>query len=339
MISPISADAFTYYKFKLEGSFYDKNGKLINKIKLIPKRKNDRVFNGFLYIVEDDWALYGADVSVTGAQVNIPIVDALHLKQNYNYSVENDAWVLISQSIDFKVDAFGFKFDGRFSAAYSAYNFSPKFDENTFSNEVLSFEQNATIKDTVTVKLRKKKLDSLTLKPSSSGIIHFRDTFFLSTNNPIFKIDTSKISIFTKDTINVSFESIIDEKENKLSIIFDKKPIELYNISFLPEAISDVYDFKNDSLKYRIRTNEIEDYVSQHPDVRECGVIGVNDSNRGESIRLFIVKEKKSLREIEVIDFCRKGLAIYKIPKKVIFIDEIPKNNVGKILRRKLREI
>ena len=100
----------------------------------------------------------------------------------------------------------------------------------------------------------------MTLKPSSSGIIHFRDTFFLSTNNPIFKIDTSKISIFTKDTINVSFESIIDEKENKLSIIFDKKPIELYNISFLPEAISDVYDFKNDSLKYRIRTNEIEDY-------------------------------------------------------------------------------
>ena len=149
LISPVSINAFNYYKFKLEGSFYDNNGKLINKIKLIPKRKNDRVFNGFLYIVEDDWALYGADVSVTGAQVNIPIVDVLHLKQNYNYSVENDAWVLISQSIDFKVDAFGFKFDGRFSAAYSAYNFSPNFSKNTFSNEVLSFEQNATKKDTV----------------------------------------------------------------------------------------------------------------------------------------------------------------------------------------------
>ncbi|MDB9732655.1 DUF5686 and carboxypeptidase regulatory-like domain-containing protein [Polaribacter sp.] len=149
LISPVSINAFNYYKFKLEGSFYDNNGKLINKIKLISKRKNDRVFSGFLYIVEDDWALYGADVSVTGAQVNIPIVDVLHLKQNYNYSVENDVWVLISQSIDFKVDAFGFKFDGRFSAAYSAYNFSPNFSENTFSNEVLSFEQNATKKDTV----------------------------------------------------------------------------------------------------------------------------------------------------------------------------------------------
>ena len=149
LISPISTNAFSYYKFKLEGSFYDKNGKLINKIKLLPKRKNDRVFNGFIYIVEDDWALYGADVSVTGAQVNIPVVDVLHLKQNYNYSVENDAWVLISQSIDFRVNVFGFKFDGRFSAAYSEYNFSPKFSENTFSNEVLSFEQNATKKDTV----------------------------------------------------------------------------------------------------------------------------------------------------------------------------------------------
>jgi long-chain acyl-CoA synthetase len=103
-----------------------------------------------------------------------------------------------------------------------------------------------------------------------------------------------------------------------------------------------IVDRKKDmiiSSGFNVYPNEIEDYVAQHPDVRECGVIGVNDSNRGESIRLFIVKEKKSLREIEVIDFCKKGLAIYKIPKKVIFIDEIPKNNVGKILRRKLREI
>ena len=72
LVSPISSNAFSYYKFKLEGTFYDENRKLINKIKLIPKRKNGRVFNGSLYIVEDDWALYGADVSVTGAQVNIP---------------------------------------------------------------------------------------------------------------------------------------------------------------------------------------------------------------------------------------------------------------------------
>ncbi|MEO9571079.1 MAG: DUF5686 and carboxypeptidase regulatory-like domain-containing protein [Polaribacter sp.] len=149
LVSPISTNAFSYYKYKLEGTFYDKNGKLINKIKLIPKRKNDRVFNGSIYVVEDDWAIYGADVSVTGAQVNIPVVDVLYLKQGFNYSEIIDAWVLISQSIDFKVNAFGFKFDGRFSSAYSKYDFSPNYTEKTFTNEVLTFEEKATEKDTV----------------------------------------------------------------------------------------------------------------------------------------------------------------------------------------------
>lgn len=149
LISPISTNAFAYYTYKLEGTFYDKNGKLINKINVIPKRKNDAVFSGFLYIVEDDWAIYGADVTVTGAQVNIPVVDFLTLKQNYNYSEENNAWVLISQSIDFKVNVFGFKFDGRFSSAYSKYNFKPNFSKNTFTNEVLTFEKEATKKDSV----------------------------------------------------------------------------------------------------------------------------------------------------------------------------------------------
>ncbi len=149
LVSPISTNAFSYYRFKLVGTFYDKNGKLINKIQLIPKRKNDRVFDGFLYIVEDDWALYGADVSVTGAQVNLPMVDVLKLKQNYNFSEKQNAWVLISQTIGFKVNFFGFKFDGKFSSAYSNYNFSPTFLESTFTNEVLTFEEKATEKDTV----------------------------------------------------------------------------------------------------------------------------------------------------------------------------------------------
>lgn len=172
LISPISTNAFSYYNYKLEGTFYDKNGKLINKIKLMPKRKNDRVFNGAIYIVEDDWALYGADVTVTGAQINIPVVDILQLKQNYNYSESNDAWVLISQSIDFKVNFFGFKFDGRFSSAYSNYNFTPNFQESTFTNEVLTFEKEATEKDSVywnnlrPVPLTKEEVKDYVLKDS-----------------------------------------------------------------------------------------------------------------------------------------------------------------------------
>lgn len=149
LVSPISTNAFSYYTYKLIGTFYEKSGKLISKIKVMPKRENDRVFVGDIYIVEDDWTVYGVDFTVTGIQVNIPAVDKLYLKQNYNYSTSNDAWVLISQTIDVKVDFFGFKFDGRFSSAYSEYNFNPNFDDSTFTNEVLSFEKKATEKDSV----------------------------------------------------------------------------------------------------------------------------------------------------------------------------------------------
>lgn len=149
LVSPISTNAFSYYNYKLVGIFYDKNGKLINKIQLIPKRKNDRVFSGSIYIVEDDWAVYGCDLVTTGAQVNIPIVNELKLKQGYNYSEEIKGWVLISQTIDFDISIFGFKPNGKFSYAYSDYNFKPNFTDKTFTNEVLSFEENATKKDTV----------------------------------------------------------------------------------------------------------------------------------------------------------------------------------------------
>lgn len=172
LISPISGNAFSYYRYKLVGTFYDKNGKLINKIKLLPKRTNDRVFEGHIYIVENDWAIYGADLITTGAQVNIPIVNTLKLKQGYNYADEIDAWVLISQSIDFDISIFGFKPSGKFSYVYSDYNFNPTFTENTFTNEVLSFEENATKKDSVfwntlrPVPLTKEEVSDYKLKDS-----------------------------------------------------------------------------------------------------------------------------------------------------------------------------
>ena len=103
-----------------------------------------------------------------------------------------------------------------------------------------------------------------------------------------------------------------------------------------------IVDRKKDmiiSSGFNVYPNEIEEYVSQHPYVTECGVIGIDDSNRGESIHLFIVRSSDTLREIDIIEFCKDSLTIYKVPKRVHFINEITKNNVGKILRRKLREL
>ena len=103
-----------------------------------------------------------------------------------------------------------------------------------------------------------------------------------------------------------------------------------------------IVDRKKDmiiSSGYNVFPNEIEDYLSTHPDIHEAGIIGVPDKNRGEYIKAFIVTKDKNLVASDVISFCKKGLTEYKVPKEVIFIEELPKTNVGKILRRELRKI
>ncbi len=114
--------------------------------------------------------------------------------------------------------------------------------------------------DTVTVRLRKNKIDSLQISVSTKNTLHLRDTFFVNTNNPITKIDTSKISLFDKDTIAVNFKTISSKKENKIAILFDIKPQQKYRILALPEAFTDIFNVKNDTLKYSLTTKEIEDY-------------------------------------------------------------------------------
>ena len=103
-----------------------------------------------------------------------------------------------------------------------------------------------------------------------------------------------------------------------------------------------IVDRKKDmiiSSGYNVFPNEIEDFLSTHPDILEAGIIGVPDKNRGEHIKAFIVKKNKNLSETDVIMFCKEGLTDYKVPKKIIFIDDLPKTNVGKILRRELRNL
>lgn len=119
---------------------------------------------------------------------------------------------------------------------------------------------NDSFLDTVTVQFRKKKLDSLNIKPSTSGTLHFRDTFFIKSNNPIIKIDTSKIVFINKDTLKVKYSNFISEKENKIGFLFDKVQKEKYTIKALPGSFTDIYNTKNDSLNYNFNTVELEDY-------------------------------------------------------------------------------
>ncbi len=146
IVSPIASNALGYYRYQLDGVFYEGN-KLINKITVIPKRPNDRVWKGTIYIVEDDWQLYGVELATDGKSIQIPFVKDLVFKQNFTFDATENAWVKISQTIDFSFGFFGFNGDGRFIAVYSNYDFQPQFTDKTFSNEVLYFEPEANKKD------------------------------------------------------------------------------------------------------------------------------------------------------------------------------------------------
>ena len=89
---------------------------------------------------------------------------------------------------------------------------------------------------------------------------------------------------------------------------------------------------------FNVYPNEVEDVAASHPKVLEAACIGVSSPKTGEALKLFIVKKDESLTAEELIAFCRTELTAYKVPKDIEFRDDLPKSNVGKILRRELRK-
>jgi long-chain acyl-CoA synthetase len=88
---------------------------------------------------------------------------------------------------------------------------------------------------------------------------------------------------------------------------------------------------------FNVYPSEVEEVVAALPGVLECGVVGVSDENAGEVVKVFIVKKNDQLTEEEVHQHCKQQLTNYKRPKYIEFRSELPKNSVGKILRRELR--
>ena len=89
---------------------------------------------------------------------------------------------------------------------------------------------------------------------------------------------------------------------------------------------------------FNVYPNEIEDVVSSHPDIIECAAVGIPDAVSGEKVKIFAVSSNAQLTAKDVTSFCRERLTAYKVPKLVEFRDDLPKTNVGKILRRELRD-
>ena len=89
---------------------------------------------------------------------------------------------------------------------------------------------------------------------------------------------------------------------------------------------------------FNVYPNELEGVIAGHPGVLECAVIGVPDEHSGEAVKVFVVRKDPNLTAEQLMDYCKQQFTGYKKPKYIEFRDELPKTNVGKILRRALRD-
>ncbi|HNE17860.1 MAG TPA: AMP-binding protein, partial [Rhodocyclaceae bacterium] len=108
-----------------------------------------------------------------------------------------------------------------------------------------------------------------------------------------------------------------------------------------PDGYVRIVDRKKDMILvsgFNVYPNEVEDVVASHPGVLEVAALGVPDERSGEAVKIFVVRKDPTLTAEALIAHCRQGLTGYKVPHYVEFREELPKSNVGKILRRALRD-
>ncbi|WP_199136885.1 DUF5686 and carboxypeptidase regulatory-like domain-containing protein [Pedobacter sp. ASV12] len=191
-VSPIADNALFYYKYKLLGTS-EENGVTINKIEVMPRRTNDPVFRGIIYIADDSWRLMGTNLYLT-QDAGINLIDTLNISQQF-IKVEN---VYMPSSIKFQFNGsvFKFKFEGYFVGVYSNFNIHPNFPKNYFTAEILK----------VTRAVNKK------------------DSLYWANNRPIPLTDEERYDYKRKDSIALRKESkpyldSLERENNKFGLV------------------------------------------------------------------------------------------------------------------------
>ena len=189
--------------------------------------------------------------------------------------------------------------------------------------------------DTVTVNLRKKKLDSLIVSSTTRRILNHNDTLFFETNNPIVKIDTSKVSFIDIDTLKVSYSSFISKTENKVGFLFNKKLNHEYTINLYPDAFTDIFNQKSDSIELNFNTRSIENYG-------DITISVINPNNTPVIIQLTDAKDKTIAQQ--TVESTKPISFKYLIPVeyKIRIIYDANKNgkwDTGNYLKREKAEV
>ncbi len=132
------------------------------------------------------------------------------------------------------------------------------------------------------------------------------------------------------------------EKPEETANVFMNGYLKTGDIGFINEdGFVKIVDRKKEMILvsgFNVYPNDVENVISSHPKVLEVGAIGISDPKSTEKVKVFVVKKDDSLTEEELIAYCKENMTSYKVPKQVEFRKELPKSNVGKILRRVLKE-
>lgn len=147
LISPIADNALKYYDYQLIGVFYDQEGRLLNKIEVSPKRKEDPVYKGHIYILEDLWNIQSINLQLSAGSTKQPGLDSICIRQVYLPLDTTQVWRVFSQSLQVRAGIFNFKVGGDFSAVYTNYNLNPIFEKHNLKNERFKVKDKANEQD------------------------------------------------------------------------------------------------------------------------------------------------------------------------------------------------
>lgn len=234
-VSPIAEGAMFYYNYHLAGTFYDK-GKAVNKIEVLPKRKHDPVFRGYIYITENTWRIHSTDLYLV-KDAGIEVVDTLKINQVHLpvagldfKSKPTEVWMLFSNKLTFSFSIFAFKGNGMYLSIHSKYNVKPDLSvknpipfapiEQVTTNSLLPKEMK-----------QKKKEEKKESKGFSSGEMmkveddaNKKDSVYWVEMRPVPLTEEEITDYKKKDSIQVIHDSkpfldSVDKKTNKFEPI------------------------------------------------------------------------------------------------------------------------
>ena len=154
------------------------------------------------------------------------------------------------------------------------------------------------------LKVKEQKRDTLGFSSEQQGTISFRDDFAIKSNVPLTKWDVTKMKLINKDSAEVKFTNEYDEQKQELKFIFNKEPLEKYNLKVLPDALTDYYDRKNDSLSFDFSTDNLSDYGNLRiklENVKRFPVI-VELTDKDGKVIVSQYSEKETLLNFDLID-------------------------------------